>query len=137
MSTTTIKPFAVSNDMFSFLRNALGLFDMKPSVDANNTVGEIAPTYYNSTDENGITIMVDLPGVPKEAISCTIDKGNFALTAPRDFFGEKCNYSLNLRFSPEFDSDKAKIVSYKDGLLTINVPRKAKPANEPRKLTIE
>lgn len=135
MANTAIKPFIFTDSVANFVNSVFNLLDGEPGVEGKAT-GVIAPKYYHRVIGDDLNIMVELVGVPKEDISCTIDKGNFTLAATREVFGEKISYKLDLTISPEFDGDKAKIVSYKDGLLTISVPKKVKTVNEPRKLTI-
>lgn len=135
MANIATKPFIFTDSVANLMSSMFNLLDGEPGVEGKVT-GEIAPKYYHRVVGDDLNIMVELVGVPKEAISCTIDKGNFSLAAARELFGEKNSYKLDLSISPEFDGDKAKIVSYKDGLLTISVPKKVKTVNEPRKLTI-
>lgn len=135
MANIAIKPFIFTDSVANLMSSMFNLFDGEPGVEGK-AAGDFAPKYYHRVVGDDLNIMVELVGVPKEAISCTIDKGNFSLAATRELFGEKINYKLDLSISPEFDGDKATIVSYQDGLLTVSVPKKVKVVNEPRKLTI-
>ena len=129
-----IQPFD-SNFGFNFLNNVFNM--LADSADQNKDVKvatEAIPSNYSHVDKDkGATIVVELPGVPKEAISCTFEGNNFKLSAPRDVFGQKLTYTLDFTVREEFDCEKAEL-AYKDGLLTISIPNKV--SSEPRKLTI-
>lgn len=129
-----IQPFN-SNIGFNFINNVLNL--LADTADQNKDVKaatEAIPSNYCHVDKDkGATIAIELPGVAKEAISCTFEGSNFKLSAPRDVFGQKLTYTLDFTVRDEFDCEKAEL-AYKDGLLTISIPNKV--SSEPRKLTI-
>lgn len=96
-------------------------------------------------DPSGITLIADLPGVPKDKLSLQLEadslsiEGEVALNMPQDMeasFAEVRlpRYRRVFTLSKELDSEKAS-AEFKNGVLTLRIP-KAEHA-QPRKIEIK
>ncbi len=86
------------------------------------------------TRDNGLQITVDLPGVPRDAVS--VDVADRALTIAVDHTTDRgqLRWSRVLTLAPALDADHV-AARYADGRLTVEVPAAPKP--EPRAVRIE
>jgi HSP20 family molecular chaperone IbpA len=95
-------------------------------------------------DVSGITLLADMPGVPKDKLDIQVDKdtlsiaGEAAIDTPEgmealyvDVSTKKYQRSFSL--SSELDADKID-ASLKDGLLTLHIPKREE--HKPRKIEI-
>jgi HSP20 family protein len=89
--------------------------------------------------ENEIELRFDLPGIDRESIDVTVDRGTLTVRATRNeehtedekpFIRERVmgSYTRRLRLSDAVDADNIE-ASYTDGVLTVHVPvvEQAKP----------
>lgn len=130
-SNTMIPDFGMFNILNAAMKDLMARTDSKAEV---KEVTEIVPSCYNKVDDTGLTLVVELPGVKKEDVSATLDGRKFSICAPRDLFGKKVTYSLDLKIGAEFDDTKPD-VNYADGVFTLKLPKRG--VSEPRKLTIQ
>ena len=85
-------------------------------------------------DEGTLTLTVDLPGVPREAVA--VEVAERALTVAVEHAGERgeMRWSRTLQLGGSLDADRV-AAHYADGRLTVTVPPAARP--EPRSIAIE
>ncbi|MBN2054737.1 Hsp20/alpha crystallin family protein [bacterium] len=105
----------------------------------------LIPAVDISQGAEGLTLYIDMPGVPKENVTITFERGELVVggKAPVPDRSDEAQIVLNeipygdyqRRFlvPDEFDADKAGAV-VKDGVLTITIPRSE--AVKPRKVEI-
>jgi HSP20 family protein len=95
-------------------------------------------------DASGITVLVDLPGVPKDKLSLQLEAGSLSiegevsLAMPQDMEASHAEvrlprYRRVFTLSRELDSEKAS-AEFKNGVLKLRIP-KAEHA-QPRKIDI-
>lgn len=96
-------------------------------------------------DAAGITLLADLPGVPKEKLNLQLEsdsltiEGEVALTTPEGMESSHAEvrvprYRRVFTLSRELDSDKA-VAEFRNGVLKLRIP-KAEHA-QPRKIEIQ
>jgi HSP20 family protein len=97
-----------------------------------------------STSESDWQVEIDLPGIKRENIEVTADEDSLTVAAVRDderersgrdyYFCERSHGRCERRFRlpPDMEPDKAK-ARYRDGVLTITVPRKPGKKKKPSK----
>ena len=121
-----------------FAGNALGAPDSQkpwtPSVDVTE-------------DETGYRIVADLPEVPKDAVKVTVEDGVLTLRGERRWERKTDNTKVHIversygTFSRSFrlpsDADAGKVnAGYKDGVLTVNVPKREESKPKEVEVTI-
>ena len=95
-------------------------------------------------DANGITLLADLPGVPKDKLNLELDsdsltiEGEVALNTPQDMEATHAEvrhprYRRTFTLSKELDRDKVS-AEFRNGVLKLRIP-KAEHA-QPRKIDI-
>ena len=111
--------------------------EVAPASSPNEIV--IRPRFTTSEDENGVTLHIALPAVPKEDLKLTLLESNLKIEARRaDAIpetwkthrnnGTARRYGLDIRLTRRFDGTKA-TATLESGVLTIRVPvrEEAKP----------
>lgn len=99
------------------------------------------PHYHTRTLDQGIEITVALPGVPTEHLEVNREKQTLKIDAQRltpgdDFQAhdqEPLTFQLQLNLHQDLDHDAIQ-AKYKNGLLTLTIPKKSELA--PRKIEI-
>jgi len=95
-------------------------------------------------DAAGITLLADMPGVPKEKLDIQVDKdtlsiaGEASLDMPKEMEAlyadiSTTKYQRSFSLSSELDPGKIK-ASLKDGILTLHIPKREE--HKPRKIEI-
>ena len=92
------------------------------------------PSLFRYADAEGETVIIDLPGCPKESLDVERKGKYIKVEATRKINGKEYKYATC--FATKLDIDKAKF-SYSDGVLTVKVPKVKKPEDEVKKITIE
>ena len=95
-------------------------------------------------EDDGIAILVELPGIAKDEIDIALDSGVLTVSGERKLDGERETYhrieraygkfSRSFRLPRDIDGSKVK-ASFSDGVLTLALP-KAEDA-KPRQIVIE
>ena len=84
---------------------------------------KVVPNFWSAYhDDKEFTIEVQLPGVKKEDVHVDVTSDGFCVEAPREDFEYSSCYTL----AHEIDPKKAK-ARFAGGLLTLNLPFKARP----------
>jgi len=76
---------------------------------------------YTEEKEGVITLAVDMPGVKKEGLTVTVDRGILSVTGERRDRSQR--YSKRWRLGDDVDIDAAS-ANLEDGVLTLRIPRK-------------
>lgn len=95
-------------------------------------------------DANGITLMADLPGVSSDRLNIEVDRNTLAIEGQVSFDMPKdmealyadvraTRYQRSFTLSNELDTDAIK-AEMKDGVLTLNVPKRAE--HQPRRIQV-
>ncbi|MDZ7750281.1 MAG: Hsp20/alpha crystallin family protein [Gammaproteobacteria bacterium] len=95
-------------------------------------------------DANGITLMADLPGVSSDRLNIEVDRntlaieGQVSLDMPKEMEAlyadvRATRYQRSFTLSNELDTDAIK-AEMKDGVLTLNVPKRAE--HQPRRIQV-
>ncbi len=95
-------------------------------------------------DSGGITMLVDMPGVPRDALNLRIDgdqleiEGAFALPVPQGMTASHVEvglsrYRRSFTLSKELDADKVS-ADLNQGVLRVRIPKAAHA--QPRKITV-
>lgn len=104
----------------------------------------LRPTVDIFEDANGITLMADLPGVSSDRLSIEVDRNTLAIEGQVSFDMPKdmealyadvraTHYQRSFTLSNELDTDAIK-AEMKDGVLTLNVPKRAE--HQPRRIQV-
>ncbi len=107
--------------------------------------GDIGETLIPSVDlsekDGTYTVTAELPGLKRDDISVSIEKGHLTLSgkkaAEKEEKGKDCylketregSFSRSLELPGEVDEDKAE-ATYKDGILTVVMPKKGGPEHK-------
>ena len=90
-------------------------------------------------------LTAELPGIPKEAINISVDKGIITITGKKESHREEENtnyylketasgaFSRSFRLPGEIEEDKV-TASFKNGVLTVELPQRAAPTT--KKITV-
>jgi HSP20 family protein len=110
--------------------------------------GAIAPKINMFDKKSHIIVKAELPGVKKEDVDLTITKDSLTIKGETkkeeeiketDYYCSECSYGSFLRTIPlpvEIDSGKAK-AAFKDGVLTITLPKHEAAKAKEVKVSIE
>ncbi len=104
------------------------------------TAGAFAPALDVEETEDGFTLVVELPGVAAEDVDITLEENVLTISGERSFYADKeaddfrrversfGRFHRAVRMPDRVAADRVE-ASYKDGLLTITVPKaeEAKP----------
>lgn len=119
-----------------------------PSADGGAQPSEdfaLVPAVDVTENANGITLVADLPGVPKDRLEIKVDadtlivEAEIALPTPEQMSAQHAEvqvtrYRRLFALSKELDADKID-AEFKDGVLTLHIP-KAENA-KPRRVTVQ
>ena len=99
-------------------------------LDSSMQDGENQPSYLPRayvTEKNGAyEVEVELPGVRKEDISLSVDKGLLTVKASRKREKEEYKYERSFRLTEEVDETQIS-ASYENGVLHMNIAGKKEP----------
>lgn len=95
-------------------------------------------------DKNGITMLADLPGVPKERLNLQLDtdrltiEGEVDLNVPQDMNSQYAEiqvprYRRTFTLSNELDGEKA-VAEFRNGVLKLHIPKAAHA--QPRRIEV-
>ncbi len=104
------------------------------------TAGAFAPALDVEENEDGFTLVVELPGVAAEDVDITLEENVLTISGERSFYADKeadgfrrversfGRFHRAVRLPDRVAADRVE-AAYKDGLLTITVPKaeEAKP----------
>ncbi|MBF0255137.1 MAG: Hsp20/alpha crystallin family protein [Gammaproteobacteria bacterium] len=114
----------------------------KPAATADQS---LRPAMDIFEDATGITVLADMPGVPKEKLDIQIDKdsltvgGEILLDMPSGMDPvyadvRKTRYQRSFTLSRELDTEKTE-ASFKDGVLILRIPKRE--AHQTRKIQVK
>ncbi len=127
-----------NDDFQRIIRNFVG------DADAPLT-GSFSPSLDVEETEDGFTLHIELPGVPADHVDVSIEENVLTISGSRDFYADKNadefrrverrfgTFHRAVRLPDRVDPDGIK-ASFKDGLLTVSVP-KAESA-KPRRIEV-
>ena len=107
--------------------------------------GVFSPALDVEEDDNEFTLHVEVPGVKPEDVEVSIEENVLTIAGARDFYDEKSTdgfrrierrfgrFHRAVRLPDRVDSDRVN-ATYKDGLLTITVPKSE--SAKPRRVTV-
>ena len=110
--------------------------------------GMTAPSFRVDVKDDGdhYTLKADLPGVEKENVKVSVDDGVMTITADISenkedsregyVYRERRRGSLRRSFDVSGISEEAITAEYKDGVLTLNMPKLEEPAPKAREIAI-
>lgn len=108
--------------------------------------GSFAPALDVEENEDGFTLHVELPGVEADEVDVSIEENVLTIAGQRDFYSDKTtdgfrrverrfgSFHRAVRLPDRVDPDGVK-AAYKDGLLTVSVPKSE--SAKPRRIQIE
>ena len=108
------------------------------------SVRPVLPSVDVFEDANGITVLADMPGVPKDGLDVKIDgdnlsiEGRVELDAPAEMRALWAEVSVpcfvrKFNLSRELDASRIE-ASLRDGVLTLRVPKQARA--QPRRIEV-
>lgn len=114
--------------------------DVLDGTRAPATAGAFAPPLDVEETEDGFTLVVELPGVAAEDVDITLEENVLTISGERTFYADKDadgfrrversfgRFHRAVRLPDRVDADRVE-AGYRDGLLTISVPKaeEAKP----------
>ena len=114
------------------------------SADADRSVMSLLPPVDVTEDENGITVVADVPGASRESLSLRIDGDTLSLEAPiglelpdgmEPVYAEvrAAQYRRSFTLSGELDRDRIQ-ASLKDGVLRLHLPKREEA--RPRRIEV-
>lgn len=136
MTMTTYTPLERQIDRF--LNEVLGT--------ANGSATAWSPRCNVYEDANGFSVQAALPGVDPKTVSTVVDEGVLTISSERKDAPEEesrtyyvreigsCPFARSFRLPTNVDTEKVS-ASYKDGVLTIDLPKKEEA--KPRRIAIE
>jgi HSP20 family protein len=121
-------------DLLRHARYLDSLFADPPSTD-NGTARWYSPAVDIAEEENHFVLTADLPGVDEKNVELTVHEGVLILTGKREAATEKQSeggyhrerrhgsFTRQFRLGSQVDAEKI-AASYKDGVLTVTIPKK-------------
>lgn len=114
------------------------------STDADRSVMSLLPPVDVTEDENGITVVADVPGASRESLSLRIDGDTLSLEAPiglelpdgmEPVYAEvrAAQYRRSFTLSGELDRDRIQ-ANLKDGVLRLHLPKREEA--RPRRIDV-
>jgi len=127
------------------LRRELDRFFGAPEVDLNlGNGGEFSPSVEVESDEQGLTLHAEVPGVDPDKVSVTVERNVVTIAGERTVASasDATTHRSERRYGKFFRSyqlsdeyDTAGIeASHKNGVLTVRVPRRAEA--KPRQISV-
>lgn len=143
-------PFRELEDMHNRLANALGkpFFGPEYGLKESLTTSEWAPAVDITEDEKEFLIKAELPEVKKDDIKVSVEDGVLTISGERKFEKEEKNkryhrversYGSFLRsftLPEDVSPDKVK-ADFKDGLLTLHLPKSARTPSKAMQVAVE
>jgi HSP20 family protein len=140
MTNTTMRRYDPFRDVASLQSEMDRLFRGALGGNAPATAGAFAPALDVEETEDGFTLFVELPGVAAEDVDITLEENVLTVSGERSFYSDKQadgfrrversfgRFHRAVRLPDRVDADKVE-AAYRDGLLTITVPKaeEAKP----------
>lgn len=109
----------------------LATTETRPTTDRAPRTTWVRPAVDIAEAAGGLVLVFDVPGVPKDAVSVTLDERILTVEARRTATrGYRAAFTL-----PETIDGAAIEASLADGVLTVSLARVAKP--EPRKISVQ
>jgi HSP20 family protein len=101
------------------------------------------PTIDVSDDDNTITVRAELPGMEEKDVELTLEDGLLRLKGEKTTEDQSANYSerwhgsfeRTIGLGPDVDAEKAK-ATFKNGLLTVTVPKRPHPERKAKRIPI-
>jgi HSP20 family protein len=126
------------------LQEQLDRFFGKPLYDLGLSGPNIFPLVNVFTDENGLVVQAEVPGVKPDQLDVQVDPGRLTISGERTLNAdEKCSYhrrergggrfSRTIQLPRDLDPEQAK-ADYRNGLLTVRIPKHA--AARPRHIEV-
>ena len=136
MDMTVWNPFKEMENMLDRYTQATGRgLQGIGSIDASLGIADWSPTVDIEENDDNYTIRADLPGVPKDDIKVSLEKGVLSISGEKRVdkeTGKGTKHHRTERFRGSFsrrftlpatiDADKVN-ADYKDGVLTLSVPK--------------
>lgn len=141
-----LMPFNFTRPAAAPTRGLASLFDAL--YDSAATMPAWSPRLDLQEDADAVTVQVDLPGVDKKDISVSLEEGLLSISGKRQaghqsedkdrswhrverYWG---SFERHLRLGEGVDASAVK-AEYKDGVLTVRIPKKE--AAKPRSITVD
>jgi HSP20 family protein len=140
MTNTTMRRYDPLRDVASLQSEMDRLFRGAFGGNAPATAGAFAPALDVEENEDGFTLYFELPGVAAEDVDITLEENVLTISGERSFYTDKQadgfrrversfgRFHRAVRLPDRVDADRVQ-AGYRDGLLTITVPKaeEAKP----------
>jgi HSP20 family molecular chaperone IbpA len=109
-----------------------------------STTGTVTPLYRVQETDEAYALQVFVPGVTKEGLELTLEKGEISIVAHREWKKPEgwtplyreirtADFALTLRHDNTFDSERVR-AELKDGVLRVTLPKAE--AVKPRKIQV-
>lgn len=147
MATLMTRPNNPFRDPSGFQSEVERIFrDVFDTTRSPATAGAFAPALDVEETEDGFTLVVELPGVAAEDVDITLEENVLTVSGERSFYADKeadgfrrversfGRFHRAVRLPDRVAADRVE-AAYKDGLLTITVP-KAEEA-KPRRIEVK
>lgn len=126
------------------MTNGKDVTESEQETSAQETEPVIKPVVDIFENENGITLLADMPGVSRERLEIEIDKETLSIEGKAEIpmadgmeamYADvrATRYKRDFSLSSELDAEKAS-ANLKDGLLTLQIPKRAQ--YQPRKIAV-
>jgi HSP20 family protein len=126
------------------LQEELDRFFGKPLYDLGLTGPNVFPLVNVFTDEHGLVVQAEVPGVQPNQLDVQVDPGRLTIGGERTLqTDEQCSYhrrerragrfSRTIQLPRDLDPEQTK-AEYRDGLLTVRIPQHA--AAKPRHIEV-
>lgn len=126
------------------LQEQLDRFFGKPLYDLGLSGPNVFPLVNVFTDENGLVVQAEVPGVKPDQLDVQVDPGRLTISGERTLNAdEKCSYhrrerrggrfSRTIQLPRDLDPEQAK-AECRNGMLTVRIPKHA--AAKPRHIEV-
>lgn len=132
--TTILPSFSMpfGRDFAQLVREIAGSIDAEHKPQISDDAYQ--PSTFTYEDGEGETVVIDLPGCPKESLDVERKGQYIKVEAKRTINGKEYKYATY--FATKLDIENAKY-AYADGVLTVKIPKVKKPEDEVKKISIE